>query len=58
MPAPASRLATGANLRSADQEVLHDAERTRPSIALQVVQLLQDGPLGGTAGMGSPDPLG
>ena len=49
-------LATGANLRSADQEVFHDAD-TPSSIALHVVPLLQDGSLGGR-GMGSPDPLG
>ena len=49
-------LATGANLRSADQEVFHDAERPS-SIALHVVRLLQDGALG-ERGMGSPDPLG
>ena len=53
-------LATGANLRSADQEVFHDGEHPS-SIALHVVPLLQDGPLGGRGGergMGSPDPLG
>jgi uncharacterized protein len=49
-------LATGANLRSADQEVFHDAERPS-SIALHVVPLLQDAALG-ERGMGSPDPLG
>jgi hypothetical protein len=49
-------LTTGANLRSADQEVFHDGEHPS-SIALHVVPLLQDGPLGGR-GMGSPDPLG
>ena len=49
-------LATGANLRSADQEIFHDAER--PSwITLHVVPLLLEGSLGGH-GMGSPDPLG
>ncbi len=53
-------LATGANLRAADQEVFHDGEHPS-SIALHVVPLLQDGPLGGRGserGMGSPDPLG
>ncbi len=49
-------LATGANLRSADQEVFHDAEHPS-SIALHVVRLLQDDTLG-ERGMGSPDPLG
>ena len=49
-------LATGANLRSADQELFHDAGRPS-SIALHVVPLLEDGSLGGR-GMGSPDPLG
>ncbi len=49
-------LATGANLRSADQEVFHDSKRPS-SIALHVVRLLQDGMLG-ERGMGSPDPLG
>jgi hypothetical protein len=49
-------MATGANLRSADQEVFHDA--TRPSsIALPVVRLLRDEPFGG-GGMGAADPLG
>ena len=46
-------LATGANLRSADQEILHDA---RPSVGrAAVVPLLRDGALGGR-GMGPPDP--
>jgi putative CocE/NonD family hydrolase len=49
-------LATGANLRSADQEVFHDADRPS-SIALHVVRLLQDEPLD-EHGMGRPDPLG
>ena len=49
-------LATGANLRSADQEIFHDAERPS-SITLHVVPLLLQGSLGGR-GMGSPDPLG
>jgi predicted acyl esterase len=49
-------LATGANLRSADQEVFHDSKRPS-SIALHVVRLLQDGMLG-ERGMGSPDPFG
>jgi putative CocE/NonD family hydrolase len=49
-------LATGANLRSADQEVFHDGARPS-SIALHVVPLLQEGPLGRRR-MGSPDPLG
>jgi uncharacterized protein len=54
-------LATGSNLRSADQEVFHD--RAHPSsIALHVVPLLESGSLGdgslGARGMGSPDPLG
>ncbi len=49
-------LATGANLRSADQEIFHDAERPS-SITLHVVPLLLQGSLGGH-GMGSPDPLG
>ncbi len=49
-------LATGANLRSADQEVFHDAARPS-SLALHAVDLLQDSPLGGR-GMGPPDPLG
>jgi putative CocE/NonD family hydrolase len=48
-------LATGANLRSADQEVFHDAEHPS-SITLHVVPLLLEGSLGGH-GMGSPDPL-
>jgi putative CocE/NonD family hydrolase len=59
-------LATGANLRSADQEVFHDAARPT-SIALHVVRLLQDDPLDEHAhrnehqherGMGRQDPLG
>ncbi len=49
-------LATGANLRSADQEVFHDGAHPS-SIALHVVPLLQEGPLGRRR-MGSPDPLG
>jgi putative CocE/NonD family hydrolase len=49
-------LATGANLRSADQELFHDAGRPS-SVSLHVVPLLEDGALGGR-GMGSPDPLG
>ncbi len=49
-------LATGANLRSADQEVFHTAARPS-SLALHAVDLLQDNPLGGR-GMGPPDPLG
>ena len=49
-------LATGANLRSADQEVFHDPERPS-SLALHVVRLLQDGSLRGR-GMGSSDTLG
>ena len=48
-------MATGANLRSADQEVFHDA--ARPSaIALPVVRLLRDEPLAGS-GVGSADTL-
>jgi putative CocE/NonD family hydrolase len=44
-PGTGEPLATGANLRSADQEVFHDA--TRPScITLHVVRLLQDEPDG------------
>ena len=50
-------LATGANLRSADQEIFHDARRPS-SVALHVVPLLLERrPLGGR-GMGSSDPLG
>jgi uncharacterized protein len=49
-------LATGANLRSADQEVFHDPAHPS-SLALHVVRLLQDGRLGERR-MGSPDPLG
>ncbi len=49
-------LATGANLRSADQEVFHDPEHPS-SLALHVVRLLQDSRLGERR-MGSPDPLG
>jgi uncharacterized protein len=49
-------LATGANLRSADQEVFHDPEHPS-SLTLHVVRLLQDGRLG-EGRMGSPDPLG
>jgi uncharacterized protein len=49
-------LATGANLRSADQEVFHDAAHPS-SITLNVVRLLQDDPLD-EHGMGRPDPLG
>ncbi len=50
-------LATGATLRSADQEVFHDAARPS-SISLHVVRLLAGAPLGEGAGMGSPDTLG
>jgi uncharacterized protein len=49
-------LATGANLRSADQEIFHDAGHPS-SIALPVVRLLGDGELGERR-MGPPDPLG
>ena len=49
-------LATGANLRSADQELFHHAG-CPSSVAMHVVPLLEDGALGGR-GMGSPDPLG
>jgi len=49
-------LATGANLRSADQELFHCANRPS-SVALHVVPLLEDGVLGGR-GIGSSDPLG
>jgi uncharacterized protein len=49
-------LATGATLRSADQEVFHDAGHPS-SIALRVVPLLQEGSLGERR-VGSPDPLG
>ena len=49
-------LATGANLRSADQEIFHDAERPS-SITLHVVPLLLEGSPG-RRGMGSPEPLG
>jgi hypothetical protein len=49
-------LATGANLRSADQELFHCASRPS-SVALHVVPLLEDGALGGR-GIGPPDPLG
>jgi uncharacterized protein len=49
-------LATGANLRSADQKVFHDPEHPS-SLALHVVRLLQDDRLGERR-MGSPDPLG
>ena len=49
-------LGTGANLRSADQEIFHDVEHPS-SIALHVVPLLLAGSRGGR-GMGSPDPLG
>ena len=49
-------LATSANLRSADQEIFHDAARPS-SITLHVVPLLLEGSMGGR-GMGSPDPLG
>ncbi len=47
-------LATGARMRSADQEVFHDAGRPS-SISLPVVRLLQDEPLRG--GVGSAAPL-
>jgi hypothetical protein len=50
-------LATGATLRSADQEVFHDAARPS-SISLHAVRLLAGAPLGAGAGMGSPDTLG
>ena len=51
-------LATGANLRSADQEVFHDAAPPVVDRAA-VVPLLQDGrSLGAGSGMGSPDTLG
>jgi hypothetical protein len=49
-------LATGANLRSADQELFHDAGRPS-SIALHVVPLFDGGSMG-EHGMGSSDPLG
>ena len=49
-------LATGANLRSADQELFHGGSRPS-SVALHVVPLLEDGALGGR-GIGSPEPLG
>jgi uncharacterized protein len=49
-------LATGANLRSADQEIFHDPGHPS-SIALHVVRLLADGELGGRA-VGRPEPLG
>jgi hypothetical protein len=49
-------LTTGANLRSADQEIFHDTEYPS-SLALHVVRLLQDEGQG-QRGMGSPDPLG
>ena len=50
-------LATATTMRSADQEVFHDA--ARPScISLPVVRLLADQPLGGGGGMGSPGTLG
>jgi hypothetical protein len=49
-------LVTGANLRSADQELFHSAARPS-SVALHIVPLLEDGALGGR-GIGSPDPLG
>jgi len=42
--------ATGASMRSADQEVFHDAARPS-SVALNVVRLLGDG-------MGAPGTLG
>ena len=52
-------LATGTNLRSADQEVFHDEEHPS-SIALHVVRLLQDDALAVRSrerGIGSPDTL-
>ncbi|HEX4435026.1 MAG TPA: CocE/NonD family hydrolase [Acidimicrobiales bacterium] len=49
-------LTTGSNLRSADQEVFHDAAHPS-SLALHVVPLLQEASLGERR-MGSPDPLG
>ena len=54
-PGTGEPMATGANLRSADQEVFHDV--ARPSaIALPVVRLLQDEPLAGR-GVGAADTL-
>jgi len=54
-PGTGEPMATGANLRSADQEVFHDV--ARPSaIALPVVRLLQDEPLAGR-GLGAADTL-
>jgi putative CocE/NonD family hydrolase len=49
-------LATGATLRSADQEIFHHAGRPS-SVVLHVVPLLQGGAMG-EHGMGSADPLG
>jgi uncharacterized protein len=49
-------LTTGSNLRSADQEVFHNAAHPS-SLALHVVPLLHEGSLGERR-MGSPDPLG
>ena len=50
-------LATATTMRSADQEVFHDAARPS-SIALPVVRLLADQPLGEGAGMGAGGTLG
>ena len=54
-------LATGANLRSADQEVFHDAAHLS-CLVLHAVPLLQEGALGagswGSSRMGPPDALG
>jgi putative CocE/NonD family hydrolase len=53
-------LATGSNLRSADQEIFHD-DAHPSSVSLHVVRLLQDDPLAGAMaerGMGSSDTLG
>jgi len=50
-------LATGASMRSADQEIFHDAARPS-SIALNVVRLLVEEGLAGGDGMGPPGTLG
>jgi len=50
-------LATATTMRSADQEVFHDASRPS-SISLPVVRLLAAEPLGDGAGMGSGETLG
>jgi putative CocE/NonD family hydrolase len=50
-------LATATRMRSADQEVFHDAARPS-SIALPVVRLLADQRLGEGAGMGAGGTLG